>query len=447
MEAISCHRSSLRDYTSLSCHLRAGVLTRLWLDPDCFVRSAFLLSNSVPVAGNTSHTKPENRAFFPALDGLRAVAFLMVFFQHYQQLPWGWTGVNIFFVLSGFLITGILFDTKDDPHRARNFYVRRTLRIFPLYYAVFLALLLLQPLLHWRWSLAWIAWPLYVANFLRFRSPAASVTDSSQELSADAHLGSARLPNTQLYLGHFWSLCVEEQFYLFWPWIVFWVGSRRALLWICAAAVVAVPLLRLWIQQTAPSWMLSAELLYRATPFQLDALLLGGLAALLWRGSRRGQLVYLARFLALIMSAAAVIYLARTVHFAMPNWCMGYVYPSWKFTWGLMFVNVFSAALMICILVPGGWVYRFFCLRPLRWIGRISYGAYVLHDIVHDLYVHIVVHLGSRFPLLLLHRDAASTLLALIGTLSLAWLSFRILESPFLNLKERWTRSSLASEG
>src|ERR1700712_3651211 len=104
--------------------------------------------SSLPPSANTAHTRPENRAFYPALDGLRAVAFLMVFFQHYLSMPWGWTGVNVFFVLSGFLITGILFDTRDAPNRARNFYVRRTLRIFPLYYAIFLALLLLQPIMH-----------------------------------------------------------------------------------------------------------------------------------------------------------------------------------------------------------------------------------------------------------------------------------------------------------
>ena len=116
-------------------------------------------ANLTPVAGNTAHTKPENRAFYPALDGLRAIAFLMVFGQHYLQLPWGWAGVDLFFVLSGFLITGILFDTCDDSHRIRNFYVRRTLRIFPLYYGVMLALLLMQPIIHWHLNWHWLIWP------------------------------------------------------------------------------------------------------------------------------------------------------------------------------------------------------------------------------------------------------------------------------------------------
>jgi peptidoglycan/LPS O-acetylase OafA/YrhL len=80
------------------------------------------------------------RAYYPALDGLRAVAFLLVFFLHYLGLPWGWVGVEMFFVLSGFLITGILYDTRDHPHRWRTFYVRRALRIFPLYYGTLAAI-------------------------------------------------------------------------------------------------------------------------------------------------------------------------------------------------------------------------------------------------------------------------------------------------------------------
>ena len=105
------------------------------------------------VSGNTQGTHPDNNAFFPALDGLRALAFLMVFGFHYLQMPWGWTGVDIFFVLSGFLITGILFDSCHHPHRIRNFYLRRTLRIFPLYYGVFLLLVILDPIFRWNWAL------------------------------------------------------------------------------------------------------------------------------------------------------------------------------------------------------------------------------------------------------------------------------------------------------
>ena len=96
-------------------------------------------------------------------------------------------------------------------------------------------------------------------------------------------------------------------------------------------------------------------------------------------------------------------------------------------------------AVVITLLQPAGPAYHFLCTRPLRCIGRISYGAYVLHDILHDLYVHVVVVLTPRFPWLATHRYSASATLGLAGTLLLSWLSFRFFESPFLNCKDRWT--------
>jgi peptidoglycan/LPS O-acetylase OafA/YrhL len=397
------------------------------------------------VTGNTAHTRPENRAFYPALDGLRAIAFLMVFLQHYYALPWGWTGVNVFFVLSGFLITGILFDTRDRPHRARIFYMRRTLRIFPLYYGIFLALLLLYPLCHWDWSWPWLAWPLYLGNFLRFLSPMSAVVGSTQQLVADAQLHDV-FSHTTFYMGHFWSLCVEEQFYLVWPWIVFRVRSRRALLWICGVTVVAGPLLRVVAQGAAPAWMVHQELLYRATPFQLDALLLGGLVALLWRGAdaerlqaHRALLVRAGGIVATIAALMLIVYLARTVHPADLHWRRDYAYPAWQLTWALSFVNLFSAAVILCCLRTSGWLVRLLSLRPLRWLGRISYGAYVFHDIFHGVFYDIAYALGPHSHFFYAHLEIAVMLIGFAGTCALAWLSFRFFETPFLNLKERWT--------
>ncbi len=396
-------------------------------------------ADPMPVTGNTDLTQPENRAFFPALDGLRAVAFLMVFFQHYYFLPWGWTGVNIFFVLSGFLITGILFDTRNDTHRARNFYVRRTLRIFPLYYGIFLCLLLLNPIFHWKWSAYWLAWPLYLANFLRILSPTALVANSPLNLAANAWLGTPRLPLSQLYLGHFWSLCVEEQFYLLWPWVVFWVRGRRPLLWICSVAVVAVPLLRLLAQHTAPDWMLRSGLLH-ITPLQLDSLLLGGLIALIWRGAHRDRLLAVGRILTVMAALVTIAYLASSIHLsASPNWREAYQYPTWQDTWGTTFANLFAAALVICCVRPTGWLVSLFSLHPLRWIGRVSYGAYVFHDIFHGLFVHTSIALGRHSAFLAANKNEVAAALALMSTFLLARLSFRYFESPFLNLKERWT--------
>jgi len=407
----------------------------------------------MPVTGNTETTQPENRAFFPALDGLRAIAFFMVFLQHYYAIPWGWTGVDIFFVLSGFLITGILFDTRDRPDRVRTFYMRRTLRIFPLYYGLFLGLLLLHPILHWQWSLAWIAWPLYLGNFLRFISPQNAIQGTPERLAGDAQLHSARSTTLTLSLGHFWSLCVEEQFYLMWPWVVFWTRSRRALIWICTLIVVLTPILRAVVHHYAPVWMLKLGLLDRLTPFQIDALLLGGLVALLWRGAHRDLLIKICRILAVVTVVMAVVYCALTFHVHQLAWRANYFYPEWRLTWGLTFINVLSASVIVSVLRPAGILYHILCLRPLRWLGRISYGAYVLHDVFHTAYEvfcaralrFLVTHGGPRFSVLQARQDEIYPLLALGMTFVLASLSFRYLETPFLRLKNRFDTPPIQS--
>lgn len=114
------------------------------------------------------------KPFYPALDGIRALATLFVFSWHYCRLvfnnevfTWGWVGVNIFFVLSGFLITGILVDSLHRQSYFRDFYIRRTLRIFPLYYAIWLLFLLATPLLHVQWNRYVAAMAFFIGNFLR----------------------------------------------------------------------------------------------------------------------------------------------------------------------------------------------------------------------------------------------------------------------------------------
>jgi peptidoglycan/LPS O-acetylase OafA/YrhL len=401
----------------------------------------------MPVTGNTQRTAPEKPSFYPALDGLRAMAFVTVFLDHYYELPWGWTGVNVFFVLSGFLITGILFDSRDDRHRARNFYVRRTLRIFPLYYGVIFGVLLLIPLMHWKLTWAWVAWPLYLGNFLRLWAPSAAVDGSALQSAANGWLHSVRFPQFPFYVGHFWSLCVEEQFYLVWPWVVFWIRSRRALLWVCASIVVLEAVARVLVKRTAPPWMIHQDLLHSFTPFALGSMLLGGWVALFWRGRHRERLVLIARIVAIVATLMVIVYFARTLHPTRPNWCHNYVYPPWVSTIGIPFANVLAASVMVCMLVPDGYLYRLFSLRPLRWLGRISYGAYVFHDIFHGLYAYVsgrflhalTYHVSIRFMFLFRRQDEIYPLLAFTCTLALAWLSFRFYESRFLNLKERWT--------
>ena len=396
-------------------------------------------STPTPVTGNTELTQPENRVFYPALDGLRAIAFLLVFLQHYFQFPWGWTGVNIFFVLSGFLITGILYDSRNDEHKARNFYVRRTLRIFPLFYAVFLMLLLLYPAFHWHWSAYWIAWPLYIANFLPCLSSAVSTNGSDLQLAAFGWIHPAGVPNFCFYFGHFWSLCVEEQFYFIWPWIVFGVRSRRTLTYICGTVVILVPVARVLCQHTAPTWLLHADLLDRSTPFQIDSLLLGALVALAVRGPNSHRLYSIGKVVAAFTFVVALSVLLSGIARSYPDWRSGYVYPEWKFTWGLTLIDFLSAGIITLALHQSNWIHRVLRLRTLRWIGRISYGAYVFHDIFHDVYTGIVALIAMHVRFVASHAVLFVGILGLACTLLISWLSFECFESIFLNYKERWT--------
>ena len=323
------------------------------------------------VAGNTTHTRPENRAFYPALDGLRAIAFFMVFLQHYRQQPWGWTGVDVFFVLSGFLITGILWDSRDDAHRVRNFYVRRTLRIFPLYYAVMPAILLFQPVLHWQWNWKWLVWPAYLGNYARFVAPF-TYDPSLQHLADFQVLGMRGRHHVLLYLGHFWSLCVEEQFYLIWPWFVFFIRSRRALLWICGSSVVVCLLLRLAGTAFLPLWMLDNEILYRATPFRLDALLFGGFLALWLRGPARDALLRAARYAAPVMLVLLLAWVVLSPYGKVWHHGTHYVYPPWKFTWGLTAMDLITGVVILMAIQPGTLLYRARIVERGCWVKKVQ---------------------------------------------------------------------------
>lgn len=394
---------------------------------------------SRPVAGNTEQTVPANRVYYPALDGLRAVAFLLVFLEHYALLPWGWAGVNIFFVLSGFLITGILWDTRDRLDRTRNFYIRRILRIFPLYYGVFLALFLTTPLFHWKWSIEWIAWPLYIGNFLRFINHGALST--AQLAVADGLLHSP-FHNIVLHLGHFWSLCVEEQFYLFWPTAVFWARSKRKLTLLCFLLVVVASFARITIQHYAPASILGEGVPFRILTFQPDSLLLGAGLALLWRGEHRHLLQRIASMIALFSTFAIVVYFIWQAHFIGHNFRHGYIYPVWTQTWGLSFIELVAGSFIICALRPGSLTYRILKVKPLRYLGRISYGAYVYHEIPHAVILKAVLHLGRRSAFVLNHHGSITLVIALLFTLCIAALSFHYFEASFLNLKKRWAPAS-----
>jgi peptidoglycan/LPS O-acetylase OafA/YrhL len=380
-------------------------------------------TNSLPQGVATA-----NSVYYPALDGIRAMALAMVFMDHYGGVGILGVGVNVFFVLSGFLITGILLDTREQPHRLRNFYVRRTLRIFPLYYGVFLLLLLVTPCAHWSWNNAWLLWPAYLGNYLLFLPQWLPRHDWF--IVANAQLFTPG--GVVLQLGHFWTLCVEEQFYLLWPWFVF-TRSRRFLLWFCGVAIVVLPLLRTLAAHTFPPAAIRAGVLFRTLPFQADSLLLGAMLAMLLRGEYRSQLVRYGRLCGSVLAVAAVAFVYCRIDLHLPALHQPFLKTYPPLSWQLSVVNLVSGALILASLQPGSWVYRVFHLRPLRWLGRISYGAYVFHNIPHGYYGLMA---SAVWPA---HDQLMTAMFAIVCTVLLAALSYRFFEMPFLRLKERWT--------
>ena len=343
-----------------------------------------------------------------SLDGIRGAAVLLVVLFHYfphagfsvlsRVAAFGWAGVDAFFVLSGFLITGILFNKRGSPHFFRNFYMRRALRLFPLYYSIFALILLLTPFLHIQWRLGHLPFLLYGANMA---------------LAHDISLGILG-PFT---LRHLWSLGVEEQFYFIWPWIVASRLSRTALINLCASIIVGVFLLRLvMVHFDASPW-----LIYQSLPTRMDSLLVGALIALIPLPSIRNASIV--AFVAFGV-CCLVAWRSHSTYQVTPQ-MMSFGYTALALLFG---------ALLVLSLHPATAARRFFSLPVLRFYGKYSYGLYLWHfllaDRMDDFFHWFAPKVGHNSVALLLYFA-----IALAGSTLVAVASFHYLETPFLNLK------------
>ncbi len=365
--------------------------------------------------------------YYPALHGLRAVAVVLVFLAHYDSLHIGWMGVNIFFVLSGFLITGILYDSRHREHRFRDFYARRTLRIFPLYYGIWLALLLSTPLLRFAWHPENALWPLYLGNWI----PLLQVLHPAEHFSLHllAHPVSAVHP-LSLYVGHFWSLCIEEQFYFIWPLVVFSVSSRNVLLRVCLAAVVLCPILRMAAMHFLPLAFTANGVIHNFTFLRFDEFLLGGIGALGMRGPLRERLQKAGTPL-FLLGVVCIAFSFGCARFALHRPTDIIISMRWILSCGITFVDIAALGMIFLCLNAHSWFSRIMNTAALRAIGRVSYGFYVFHDIPHAVYDF----LNQR---LRLQGTGLHLILPFCATLALSLLSYKFLERPFLGLKTRF---------
>lgn len=382
------------------------------------------------------HEPSTDRGHNLALDGLRGVAVLLVYLFHYggglksshlvgrlfgQFSAAGWVGVELFFVLSAFLITGILWDSIHDPdarHRLRNFYARRILRIFPLYYATLAicAVAMLATGHNFRETRG-----LYLYVF--FLQDLPKLADAAQHV-----------PTLPLY--HFWSLAVEEQFYILWPFLLLIFRTRHAAIRLCLATFsvsVAFCLILFGMRHT-----FSGQTAHDLTSFVLThagAFALGALVAILLRAPRHPKIVPYAR---VAFVAGLGLYISASL--------LGHTFalaPRLEFCVGLPAVWLASAATIPLVLHPG-LPSRVCSFAPLRFLGRISYGFYVFHLLLQGLFDAIGSHVA--------HTDSGSyyQFIRLIAgfpiTLAVSWVSFELFEFPFLQLKRFFPmRSSIPS--
>lgn len=351
----------------------------------------------------------------PELDGLRGIAILLVLVFHFTPYrgglrifaPYvqiGWIGVDLFFVLSGYLITGILLDTRGHEHWYRNFIGRRSLRIFPLYYAALVVdgfVSYYPAAMNWKdfFSLRDGWWYFgYVSNvkvFLDNKWPSLSI------------------------LTPLWSLSVEEQFYLLFPLVVLLL-SRKTLPRVLIGAVVAAFLIRLGLVIAMP---LNTAGTYTLMPCRMDALALGGLIAIARRDFPN---VLMQRWIAWLTGLSALTFIFICVTYGTTPWTRP------MRTLGFSALDIAFAGLLVLLAI---WRVRplpAFCrLRFMVWTGTISYGIYILHIpaavVVRRIAGPLVTPTGS-----------VDFFLSIAAAMAAAWISWKIFESPILRLKDRF---------
>ena len=371
-----------------------------------------------------------HRNHLQSLDGIRGLAFLMVFFFH--EYPGsakdpisrittiGWTGVDLFFVLSGFLITGILYDTLQQPYYFRNFYARRGLRLFPVYMVVVCLMLGVNYALGGRPTIWALPYFIYGSNIIQ---------NLGKNIGISGWIGT----------GHLWSLAIEEQFYLFWPLVIAYVRTKRRILWVCCAGSVLAVVLR-WV--VVGHTGLPRETPYVELPMRLDNLLFGGAIAIILRSDR--VLTFLSRtkinwgvvagatilVLSVIASRSASAFEAPMVRY------------------GYLGSSILFASLIVLAIQPDSWAHRLGSIPLLRTFGRYSYGLYLIHFLpdgyMHHVYDYLKVTTGtaSDSTNLVGHLLGVAVFLVYLALLlGVAAASYHTIELPLLGLKRHFAYS------
>jgi peptidoglycan/LPS O-acetylase OafA/YrhL len=366
---------------------------------------------------------PDRR--IPALDGIRACASLMVVLYHFgphiagsnSQFSWLrdlpeiiWKGVDLFFVLSGFLISSILLNSRYAPNYFKPFYVRRAFRILPLYFLILVSYLAVLAAFNDRIDNLGKLFenridPIWYIFFLQ-----------NIAMTSAASFGPVWLAGT-------WSLAVEEQFYLTIPACIRKL-SERAIWAVSIMCLIGAPILRAVIQKTQ---IIPSIGNYVLLPTSVDALAAGMLVAMLMKYRYD------------IIDRNKRLIRWGTVGLAVGWIAYGYI-PN-PYSVRLAFIHrsaqafIFAGFILSVLVTPNGLVARVLSLKWVRELGNMAYSTYLMHPILLCICFRM---LKGNDPQLGTFADLVPIGLALLATLALSWLSWRLFEKPLLSIGHRW---------
>ncbi|MES2377388.1 MAG: acyltransferase [Bacteroidota bacterium] len=406
------------------------------------------------------NNSPVKLSYIPGLDGIRALAAFLVILAHWPNyllsLKFAWMGVNIFFVLSGFLITRILLFEKSNTFKSyiSGFYYKRTLRIFPLYYGYLLITCLLitfftyynkQLLNYAAWHDAYYAiknnFIYYLTYTYNFKVSVRSLPDYSGR-----------------FFGHLWTLSLEEQFYVVFPFVVYF-SSLKTLKIIIITVLFLCPLLRLWgvlygvNLVTDRYWF--GELFYTNTICQSDALITGAALAVFNIKLVKPYFTFFVTFsIWLFVGIVCFIFIRESGYFLMSGKSLGYDFPAFWFTektkyWFInirpfyqyTLVNLLAAALILPAINGQTLFPRIFQQRVVTYLGKISYGIYIFHFPLAAIFVLVAdIYLGGWGNLT--KQPAAEIIcfiLYIFSVIGIAHLSYQYFEKKILKYKHNIT--------
>jgi peptidoglycan/LPS O-acetylase OafA/YrhL len=379
-------------------------------------------------------------AYLPVLDGVRGLAILLVLIHHFLWIDdkyiWPglkalgdslFIGVDLFFVLSGFLITRILLQARGEAHYFRNFYIRRTLRIFPLYYAFLLGMLVL------RLAAGHFDWTFVKLNVSLAALPWVAVYGTNILIALQGH---ALMPP----LNPLWSLAVEEHFYLVWPTLVRWISPRK-MLWVCVGIVTGTLALRVGVWEYCQmKWCdLPDSTLSYLTVFRADALAAGAGVAIMF------HLEFDMRMLR--RTAAGVMCICGGALARAAVWDSGLHYmwnqrAMWMYTALALF---FAGGMVLVVSDQASIGARVLGSRVMRFLGKYSYGLYIFN-------LPVWIFLGyamdpEKFPQFPAWEVFGVRIVIAAGaTVGLAMLSWHLLEKRCLKLKARFEPQGVATK-